>query len=122
VDAPPNLSVTADPDRLDQIISNLVANALRHTPPGGEITITASRVVDGVQIIVRDTGEGIAPEDLSYVFNRFWRKDKSRERGDGSGHGLGLAIAQQLVQAHGGTIAVESELGIGTRFEIFLPE
>lgn len=124
VEAAPGLSVFADPDRLDQVISNLVANALRHTPSGGKITVRAAKVDEGVQIEVEDTGEGISPEDLPNIFNRFWRKDKSRDRGEvkmGFGHGLGLAIAQQLVQAHGGDIRVESELGHGTRFEIVLP-
>jgi two-component system OmpR family sensor kinase/two-component system sensor histidine kinase BaeS len=115
------LHLTADPGRLDQIISNLVANALRHTPSGGEIKITANSEESGAVIIVEDTGEGIAPEDLSQVFNRFWRKDKSRERKATGGHGLGLAITQQLVHAHGGEISVESELGEGTRFRISLP-
>lgn len=122
VSAPPDLSVTADPDRLDQVISNLVANALRHTPAGGEISITAEGDLNSSTITIEDTGEGIAPEDLSQIFNRFWRKDKSRERQASGGHGLGLAIAQQLVHAHGGEIEVESALGEGTRFMISLPE
>jgi two-component system OmpR family sensor kinase/two-component system sensor histidine kinase BaeS len=122
VSAPTSLSVTADPDRLDQVISNLVANALRHTPAGGEINILAESVPDAITITIEDTGEGIAPEDLSQVFNRFWRKNKSRERTASGGHGLGLAIARQLVTAHGGDISVESELGVGTKFVIRLPE
>ena len=124
ISAPSGLTVTADPDRLDQVIGNLVANALRHTPTGGQISIQAIEEDQTVKIIVEDTGEGIEPENLPHIFNRFWRKDKSRDRGDvkmGFGHGLGLAIAQQLVQAHGGTIEVESEVGVGTRFEITLP-
>jgi signal transduction histidine kinase len=121
VTAETNLEVTADPDRLDQVISNLVANALRHTSSGGEIHITATSFNDDVVIAIEDTGEGIAPEDLPQVFNRFWRKDKSRERQASGGHGLGLAIAQQLVHAHNGSISVESELGIGTKFTIRLP-
>jgi two-component system OmpR family sensor kinase/two-component system sensor histidine kinase BaeS len=121
VDAPPDLKVYADPNRLDQVISNLVANALRHTPPRGRISIKGSSDQSLVCIEVEDTGEGIAPEDLPYIFNRFWRKDKSRERGESSGHGLGLAIAQQLVHAHGGVIQVESELEVGTKFIIKFP-
>ena len=123
VSAPADLNVFADPNRLDQILGNLVANALRHTPSGGEIRIQARSVDDGMEIEVSDTGEGIAAEDLPYVFNRFWRKDKSRERTKGGGgHGLGLAIAQQLVHAHGGEIGVESEVGTGTTFIVWLPE
>lgn len=121
VESPADLAMEADPNRLDQIISNLVVNALRHTPSGGEITITASSTPAGIQINVVDSGEGIAPEDLPLIFNRFWRKDKSRLRPDGGGHGLGLAIAQQLVHAHGGMINVESTPGDGTTFSITLP-
>ncbi len=121
VDSPPGLSVYADPTRLDQVLGNLVVNALRHTPSGGQITISASAIPGGVQLVVADTGEGIDPEDLPYIFHRFWRKDKSRERTEsGGGHGLGLAIAQQLIHAHGGTITAESKLGKGTRFIIEL--
>jgi signal transduction histidine kinase len=76
---------------------------------------------NGVQILVRDTGEGIPPEDLPYVFDRFWRGDKSRQRQSGTGSGLGLAIARQFIQAHGGEISVESQLGEGTTFTIELP-
>lgn len=122
VETPPGLTIYADPDRLDQILGNLVVNALRHTPSGGEIHIAASAIPAGVRIEVSDTGEGIAPEDLPYIFNRFWRKDKSRERTEsGGGHGLGLAIAQQLVHTHGGSIRAESEQGKGTTFIIELP-
>jgi signal transduction histidine kinase len=122
VENPADLTLVADPSRLDQIVSNLVVNALRHTPSGGEINISAGKVPEGVQIQVADSGEGIAPEDLTLIFNRFWRKDKSRERADTGGHGLGLAIAQQLVHAHGGTISVESEPGSGTIFTLVLPD
>ncbi len=113
--------IMADVGRLDQVLGNLTANALRHTPPGGSISLKAERIPAGARITVRDTGEGIPPEDLPYAFDRFWRGDRSRSSAGGAGSGLGLAIARQLVQAHGGQIGVESELGQGTMFFIDLP-
>jgi len=118
---PGTMTIEADPDRLDQVLCNLTSNALRHTPDGGAITLTAQAIDGGVRIVVRDTGSGIAAEDLPYVFDRFWRADRSRSRLEGSGSGLGLPIAQQLIRAHGGRIEVESELGRGTTFTIELP-
>jgi signal transduction histidine kinase len=118
---PEELTVSGDVERLDQVLSNLMGNALRHTPEGGSILLSASATQNGVQILVRDTGEGIPPEDLPYVFDRFWRGDKSRQRQSGTGSGLGLAIARHFVQAHSGEISVESELGAGTTFIIELP-
>jgi two-component system sensor histidine kinase BaeS len=113
-------TITADIDRLDQVLGNLMANALRHTPSGGIVTLKAKSAQDGVRISVCDTGEGISAEDLPYVFDRFWRGDRSRSRASGAGSGLGLAIARQLVQAHGGRIGVESKPGQGTTFTIEL--
>lgn len=119
---PARLKVRGDVGRLGQALGNLMANALRHTPSGGEITLKAEPLDgDGVRITVRDTGEGILAEDLPYVFDRFWRGDRSRSHKDGAGSGLGLAIARQLVQAHDGAIRVESEVGVGTAFVIELP-
>jgi two-component system OmpR family sensor kinase/two-component system sensor histidine kinase BaeS len=118
---PAALALHADPDRLDQVLSNLVSNALRHTPRGGTITLGAAAIPGGVRLLVRDTGSGIPPEDLPYIFDRFWRGDRSRTRASGAGSGLGLAIARQLVRAHGGQIQVESQPAGGTRFIIELP-
>ena len=118
---PVTLMVQGDAGRLDQVLSNLVMNAIRHTPAGGEIALYAERENGFVCLSVRDTGEGIAPEDLPYIFNRFWRGDKSRTHADGVGGGLGLAIAKQLVEAHHGTIDVISTPDQGTTFTISLP-
>jgi two-component system OmpR family sensor kinase/two-component system sensor histidine kinase BaeS len=124
----PRLEINADYDRLTQVLSNLVSNALRHTPAGGRVTIDAGAAPNrgsmageksGVRLQVRDTGTGIAPEDIPFIFDRFWRGDKSRS--DRMHSGLGLAITRQLVQAHGGEISVQSEPGTGTTFIIDLP-
>jgi two-component system OmpR family sensor kinase/two-component system sensor histidine kinase BaeS len=113
-------TIQADPGRLDQVLSNLVANALRHTPAGGAVTLRAALRERHVELIVEDTGDGISPEALPHIFDRFWRGDRARSHSGGAGAGLGLAIARQLVQAHGGQIEVESELNQGTRFTITL--
>lgn len=117
------LFARADPDRLAQILRNLLANALRHTPSGGAIRVqcsVGSQQSGFVTIRVSDTGEGIAAEDLPHVFERFYRADKSRTRASGS-TGLGLAIAKAWVEAMGGKIGVESELGRGSCFWFTLP-
>jgi signal transduction histidine kinase len=108
-----------DPDRLQQTIGILISNALRYTPSAGSITLAARSAGARVTIEVADTGSGIAPEDLPYVFDRFYRADKSRSRESG-GSGLGLAIARSIVEAHGGSIAARSELGQGTTISIVL--
>lgn len=119
----------ADTDRLMQVLSNLLSNAIRHTPEGGNVCIVAERVrqpdyatskTSPIRICVIDTGPGIAPDDLPHVFDRFWRVDRGRARSQG-GTGLGLAIARQLVLAHGGTMGVESEPGKGACFWFTLP-
>jgi signal transduction histidine kinase len=117
--APPTFY--GDAGRLDQVLGNLVANAIRHTPPGGSITLAATATAAGLQLEVADTGEGIDPADLPFVFDRFWRGDRARSHSSGVGSGLGLAIAGQLIQAHGGKISVESTLGQGATFTIMLP-
>lgn len=119
--ADPNLEITADHDRVNQVLSNLVANALRYTPSGGQISLEAESVTGGersVRIRVKDTGVGIASADLPFIFDRFWRAERSRTNRSNSG--LGLAISKQLVLAHKGTIEVESEVGKGTMFVIDL--
>ena len=112
--------LTADPDRMDQAISNLVANALRHTPPGGTIDLEAAISGDGYQISVIDSGSGIAPDHVPHVFDRFYKVDASRSAGSG-GSGLGLSIVKAIVERHGGTIAVTSRPG-RTAFVITLPQ
>lgn len=116
-----DLSVHADPVRLRQVIGNLLSNAVRHTPPGGRVTLGARRAPRGVELRVTDTGAGIRPEDLPRVFDRFWRGDTSRSRKTG-GSGLGLAIVRQLVRAHGGDVWVTSRPGVETAFTIRLPD
>jgi signal transduction histidine kinase len=112
--------VDMDTQRIGRVLNNLVGNALRHTPAGGRAQVEARRTGAGVQVIVRDSGEGIPAQDLAHVFERFYRGEKSRSRATG-GAGLGLAIARGIVRAHGGDIQVESEAGRGTRFTFTLP-
>jgi signal transduction histidine kinase len=124
VDVPEPSRIVGDADRLRQVIGNLVSNALRYTPAGGTIALRAHPIgkqskVGWVRIAVSDTGPGIPPEDLPHVFDRFYRGDPARGRTSG-GSGLGLAIARALIEAHGGTIEVESGLGHGTTFTVEL--
>jgi signal transduction histidine kinase len=111
--------VEADPDRIEQVIDNLVANALRHTPPDGSVEIGATRDGSSVRLTVTDSGSGIPPEHLPHVFERFYKVDESRSDGSG-GSGLGLSIAKAIVKQHDGTITVSSGPG-HTRFEVRLP-
>lgn len=115
------MQMVGDRDRLKQVLLNVTANAIQYTPPGGEVVLSLSRIGEQARIIVRDTGPGIAEEDLPYIFERFYRAEKSRTRGRGGGFGLGLSIAQWIVENHEGTIKVESEPGRGTTFAIWLP-
>lgn len=112
--------VNIDTHRINQVLLNLIDNAITHTPKDGIITITARNLDTWLEIAVDDTGEGIPAEDLPNVFERFYRVDKSRARATG-GAGLGLAIAKSLVEAHGGKIEVRSEEGKGSRFSFTLP-
>jgi signal transduction histidine kinase len=113
VDASDDLpEIQADESQMNRVLSNLISNALRHTPSGGNIYILAARSNQSVLLSVEDTGEGIPPADLPHIFDRFYRADKSR---------LGLAIAKALVEAHGGRIWAESEVGSGTRIRVEVP-
>jgi len=113
--------ITADPDALRQVLTNLLDNALRHTPPGGGITVSLEPAPGGVTVSVADTGSGIAPEHLPRIFERFYRADPGRSREEG-GTGLGLAIVKHLVEAHGGRVEAQSVLGRGTTIRMFFPE
>ncbi|HZM25037.1 MAG TPA: ATP-binding protein [Anaerolineales bacterium] len=112
--------VTMDTQAIGRALNNLISNALRHTSAGGKIYVSAWRIGQGVEVIVNDTGEGIRAEDIPHIFERFYRSEKSRNRGTG-GAGLGLAITRGIVRAHGGDIRVESESGKGTRFIFYIP-
>jgi two-component system, OmpR family, sensor histidine kinase BaeS len=129
-DLPPDLPIMwMDSDRITQVLNNLIGNALRYTPEGGTITVQASHLTATalMEISVRDTGQGINPDDLPYVFDRFYRADKSRTRSSG-GSGLGLAIVKQLIEAHGGMVRAESPIyndlnqrGYGTKISFTIP-
>jgi signal transduction histidine kinase len=112
--------VLADHTRLEQILCNLIDNAVKFNCPGGSVTVTATETAGRVTIHVEDTGTGIAASDLPRVFERLYRADKSRSRKT-EGTGLGLAIVKHLVQAHGGEISARSEVGRGSRFTFTLP-
>ncbi|MCP4420625.1 MAG: HAMP domain-containing histidine kinase [Chloroflexi bacterium] len=120
VDAASDLPLLdVDPDRMAQVLNNLVANALRYTPDGGEIVFTAVSHLNNIHLQIKDNGSGIDPTDLPHIFSRFYRGDKARAEGGESG--LGLAIAKSLVEAQGGTITAESLPNQGTTFTIALP-
>jgi signal transduction histidine kinase len=118
---PPDLPpVYADPERIHQVVFNLLDNAVRFTPAGGRVTISAARGDGQVAVAVADTGPGIPAEHLPRLFDRFYRVDTARSRDDG-GTGIGLAIARSIVEAHGGRIRAESEPGRGSTFTFELP-
>jgi two-component system OmpR family sensor kinase len=112
--------IEADGRRMEQVVANLLDNALNHTPSGGTVTVAVSPDKDGVLVSVADTGAGIPAEHLPYIFERFYKVDDARSRKTG-GAGLGLAIAKQMVELHGGRIRVESEVGKGSKFSFTLP-
>lgn len=113
--------VSVDPQRLTRVLYNLLQNAVRHTPADGAIVLRTAPTAEGVQVEVRDTGEGIPPKDLPHVFDTFYRGEASRLRANGSGSGLGLSIARGIIEAHGGRIWVQSSEGAGSTFGFVLP-
>jgi signal transduction histidine kinase len=115
-----NLHVPGQPDPLRQVFTNLIDNALKYTPAGGQVTVSARRTWQEITVSVSDTGPGIPAEHLPHLFERFYRVDSARAR-DTGGFGLGLAISHSIVQAHGGNIAVDSRPGRGTTFTVTLP-
>lgn len=116
-----DIVVKLDPDRIEQVLTNLIDNAIRYTPENGHVIIRLTKTVNGVNISVQDNGAGIPAEDLPFVFERFYKADKARTRGR-AGTGLGLAIAKNIIDAHNGQISVQSKLGNGTTFSFNLPQ
>ena len=119
VDLPEYLPARANPDHLAQVLGNLISNAARYTPAGGTVTVRAERRPADLLVTIANTGDGIPADDLERVFERFYRVEKSRDRGRG-GAGIGLAIVKQLVEAGGGRVGAESAEG-QTRFWFSLP-
>ncbi|HTE86800.1 MAG TPA: sensor histidine kinase, partial [Dehalococcoidia bacterium] len=118
--APP--AIPLDGARIERALTNLVQNALEHTPAGGDVKLRVESVSDGVAASVTDTGEGIGPGHLPRIWERFYRADPSRARADkAGGAGLGLAIVRGVVEAHGGNVDVQSEVGSGSCFTLRLP-
>jgi len=113
--------INGDRNRLKQVLINLIANAIKYTPQGGEVVLSLGKFADNARLIVRDTGLGIPAEDLPHIFERFYRAEKSRSRSKIGGFGLGLSIAYWIVNHHGGQIEVDSAEGKGTTFCIYLP-
>jgi hypothetical protein len=112
--------VFGDVGLLERVFENVLDNAIRYTPSGGRVSLSVSAATDAIAVEISDTGQGIPPDDIPHIFDRFYRVDKSRNRASG-GAGLGLAIAKQIVDMHNGGIAVSSHLGAGTSFVITLP-
>ncbi len=121
LDPSPLPALTGDGDRLAQVFTNLVDNALKFTPPGGEVRLEARALPGQLQVDVRDSGPGLAPDQAARIFDRFYQADPARPGGKGHGVGLGLAIVREIVQAHGGKITVRSTPGQGSTFTVILP-
>jgi signal transduction histidine kinase len=116
------VQVCADKDKLKQVFVNLVQNAINYTPQGGKVVVSLRKSDHQALVSVSDNGPGISPQDLPYIFERFYRGEKSRTRSkDGKGFGLGLSIAYWIVKNHEGVIEVDSKLGEGTTFRVYLP-
>jgi two-component system, OmpR family, sensor histidine kinase ResE len=122
VEASPLPAVIGDGDRLAQVFTNLVDNALKFTPSGGSITLRARQEGSVILVEVADSGAGISPEAIAHIFDRFFQADPSRSGGQKHGAGLGLAIVKEIVAAHGGKISVRSEPGTGSTFTVTLPQ
>ncbi len=116
----PDIEINGDPSQMQRLFTNLLANALQYTLPGGTIVVSLQKLGNRALVAVQDTGIGIAPEQLPYIFDRFWRADQAR-RQDKDGSGLGLAIAKTIAQRHRGDITAQSQLGQGSRFQVKLP-
>lgn len=122
--AAPLSGIEVDPGRMTQVLTNILDNALRHTPEGGRIILSAREVENQIELAIQDSGPGLEAEDIDRIFDRFYRADSSRQR-DGvvpGGSGLGLAIARSIVQAHGGQLSAESEMGKGLKVIVRLPK
>jgi signal transduction histidine kinase len=115
----PLSTLEADPGRMTQVLTNILDNALRHTPKNGTVILSAKQVDNKIEFAIQDSGPGLSPEDITRIFERFYRADPSRQREDG-GSGLGLAIAKSIVQAHNGQLSAESEAGKGLKIKISL--
>jgi signal transduction histidine kinase len=113
--------VIGDGDRLAQVLTNLVDNAIKHSQPGGQVRVEGEAGQKWLDIRIKDQGQGIPPDELSRIFERFYQLDKARSGGRGRGAGLGLAISREIIRAHGGELSAESELGAGSTFTIRLP-
>ena len=120
--ASPLSTIEVDPGRMTQVLTNILDNALRHTPEGGRVILSAKEVNDQVELAIQDNGPGLRAEDLDRIFQRFYRTDVSRQREGDGGSGLGLAIAKSIVEMHGGKLSAESEMGKGLKVIITLPK
>ena len=118
--SPDPVRIRHDPQRIGQVVANLLGNAIKFTPQGGSVVLALEPHRDGARLEVRDTGVGIDASEIPHVFERFYRGSRANEA-RGSGSGLGLAIVKSIVDMHGGRIAVESRVGAGTTFTVVLP-